>query len=142
AAERHRLGDEAAQRRDALLDRRAGDERFRRIGRQAPAQLGPEALVGPLVDLLREPALQGVAAARPAALAAEREAALVGDVDQLVRYRRRVGKHAQPAERIVLFVDAQLLGRNAGAADAVEAVAAGDEVALQRFLAEGDFRAA
>src|SRR6185295_6785695 len=134
--ERQRLGDEAAQRRDALLDRRAGDERLGRVAGQAPLQLRPEALVGPFVDLLRKRALQVVAAARAAALAAEREAALVRDVDQLLRHRRRVGEHAQPAERIVFLGDAQLLGRDAGAADAVEAVAAGDEIALQSLRSE------
>src|SRR5258708_34927122 len=90
APEAQGLGDEAAQGGDALLDRRAGDEPVGGLGRQAAAELGPEALVGPLVDLLGERDLQVVTAARVAALAAEREAALVVDVDQLVRHRRRV----------------------------------------------------
>jgi cytochrome c peroxidase len=41
AAEAHRLGDEAAQRRDALLDRRAGDQRSA-ASAAAAAQLVPE----------------------------------------------------------------------------------------------------
>src|SRR6266545_2799278 len=76
APEAQGLGDEAPERRDALLDRGPGDELRRGVPGQAAAQLRPEALVGPLVDLLGERALQVVAAARAAALAAEREAAL------------------------------------------------------------------
>src|SRR6266480_4330831 len=93
-------------------------------------ELGPKALVGPFVGLLGERDLEVVAAARAAPLAAEREAALVADVDQLVRHRGRVRQHAEPAERIVLFKKLYCCRRHARAAHAVEAVAAGDEVAL------------
>ena len=44
--------------------------------------------------------------------------------------RRRARQHPQPAERIDLLVCAQDVGRDRPAADAVEAVAAGDEVAV------------
>src|SRR5712691_2527936 len=71
APEAQGLGDEAAQRGDALFDRRADDEPAGGIGRQAAAKLGPEALVRPLVDLLGERDLEVVAAARAATLAAE-----------------------------------------------------------------------
>jgi hypothetical protein len=77
APEAQGLGDEAAQRGNALFDRGTGDELLRGVGRQAATKFGPEALVGPLVDLLGERDLQVGAAARAATLAAEREAALV-----------------------------------------------------------------
>src|SRR4051812_18283022 len=51
-SEAKRLGDEAAKRRNALLDRRPGDELAHRALVEAPQQLLPEALVGPLVELL------------------------------------------------------------------------------------------
>src|SRR5712672_3067282 len=75
AAEAQRLGDEAAQRRDALLDRGPGDERLCGGGAEAPAQLVPEARVGPFVELLGERTLEVVAAAGAAAHAAQGEAA-------------------------------------------------------------------
>ena len=81
-----------------------------------------------------ERALQVVAAARVAPHAAEGEAALVRDVDELVRHRRRVGQEAQPAERIVALEGRQRAGGHALAAHAVEAVAAGDEVARELVL--------
>ena len=60
----------------------------------------------------------------------QREAALVVGVDQLVRGRRRLGQDAEPAERIdPEVVLAHAAFRNGRAADAVAAVAAGDEVA-------------
>src|SRR5260370_1223991 len=105
AAEAQRLGDEAAPRRGALLDRRAGDERLRGGGTEAPAQLVPEARVGPFVELLGERALDVVAAAGAAAHAAQGEAARMVDVDQLLRHWRDVREHAEPAERVDLLVD-------------------------------------
>jgi hypothetical protein len=53
AAEAHRLGDEAAQRRDALLDRLGPvTSRARRPRVQAAAQLVPEGVVAPVLDLV------------------------------------------------------------------------------------------
>ena len=46
----HRFGDEAAQRRDALLDRRTGDQPPGHLGRQAALQLRPEGVVRPVFD--------------------------------------------------------------------------------------------
>src|SRR5208282_4795077 len=91
-AEAHRLGDEAAQRRDALLDRGAGDEAFAGLGIEPGLKLFPEALVRPGVGVLGETALQIVAAARRRAHRAERETARVANIDQLLRDRRRVGE--------------------------------------------------
>ena len=47
----HRLGDEAAQRGDRLLDRRAGDDLARNVVRKPPLQLLPEPVVRPVGDL-------------------------------------------------------------------------------------------
>ena len=51
-------------------------------------------------------------------------------VDQLVGERRNLGEDSQPAERIDALVRADGIGRHALPADAVEAVTAGDEVAV------------
>ena len=51
-------------------------------------------------------------------------------VDQLVVGRRHLGQHAQPAERILPLEGLQRAFRDGPAADAVIAVAAGDEVAV------------
>src|SRR4029079_18245717 len=66
---------------------------------------------------------------RGAAHRAEREAARAVHVDQPVRHRRCVRQQAQPAKRVHLLVLSDRAARHAGTADAVEAVAAGNEVA-------------
>src|SRR4029079_7050307 len=98
--EAHGLGDEAAQRRDALLDR--GAYRHGRGNFRTDPQLEfvPETFVAPLVDMIFERTLQVTADARCRAHACQREPALGGDVDQFVPSRRHVGEYAQPAERI------------------------------------------
>ena len=58
-AEAHRFGDEAAQRRDALLDRRPGHQRFAAPGVEAQPQLVPERLVRPVFDLFGRAAPAG-----------------------------------------------------------------------------------
>jgi hypothetical protein len=58
----HRLGNEAAQRRDALLDRRSGDQAGGNISRQSPVQLRPERLVRPILDRVLERHLDIIAA--------------------------------------------------------------------------------
>ena len=52
-------------------------------------------------------------------------------VDELVRHRGLVHEHAQPTERIDAFEQADLLGRDAPAADAVEAVASRNVIAVE-----------
>src|SRR5271165_4573645 len=99
AAEAHRLGDEAAQRRYAFLDRWTGDEAFARLAVEAQPELVPETLVRPCIDILGEAALEVIAAARRRAHRAERKAELVTHVDQFLRDRRRVGKKPKPTER-------------------------------------------
>src|SRR6476661_9199448 len=72
----------------------------------------------------------------PAALhrahGAERKAAGMVGIDQLVADRRRLGQNTEPAERIDPLELLDRRSRNAGAADSVKAVAAGDEVAIER----------
>ena len=64
AAVPHRLGDEAAQRRDALFDRRAGLQFGCGARVEAALQFIPEAIVAPFLDFLFEIALHIVTAAR------------------------------------------------------------------------------
>src|SRR5207245_1923300 len=63
----------------------------------------------------------------------EREAARMVRVDELVARRRRVGEDPEPAERILALERAQHRS-DRGPADAVEAVAAGDHVAVEPLL--------
>ena len=100
------------------------------VVRQAPPQLVPESVVAPVLGVGRRAGTGGSSAtARVRAHRAQRKAALVVDVDEFVGDRRRVRQQAQPAERVDLLVDRQRPLGHAGAADAVIAVAAGDEVA-------------
>jgi hypothetical protein len=64
----------------------------------------------------------------------QREAALVVGVDQLVGRRRHLGQDGQPGERVLLGELPAPRQRDDLAADAVEAVAAGHEVAVQLVL--------
>src|SRR5207302_5004357 len=57
------------------------------------------------------------------------EAALMIGVDQLLRRGWRLREDAQPCKRIIPLVNGESPSGNGGAADAVKAVAAGDEVA-------------
>src|SRR5689334_15748231 len=135
AAEAKRLGDEASQRRDALFDGRADDHRLGSLAVEAATQLVPKGGIAPLLGVIVERALDVVTSTRRRAHGAQRKAALVVRVDQLVRYRRRVGEDAEPAERVDALVGGDAIFRNARAAHAVVAVAPGDEVALQPMLA-------
>ena len=108
----------------------SGDQLRRGLRGQSILQLGPEGVIRPLLGLVVERALNVVAAAHLAALAAECETALVVDIDQLVRDRRHVSQHAQPAKGVNLFVQRDRAGRHGRATDAMETVAAGDEIGL------------
>src|SRR6185295_5647977 len=131
STEAHRLGDEAAQRRDALFDRRTDRHARGDLRPDPPLELVPEALVAPLVEMIFERTLHVTANPRRRAHACQRETAVGRYVDQLVPGRRHIGQDAQPAERIDALVSAELARRNAAAADAVIAVAARDEVAFE-----------
>src|SRR5688572_17187902 len=80
---------------------------------------------------LRGIALDVVAAARRRAHGAQREAAGVVGIDELVRQRRHVGQHAEPAEGVDPLEYGQCIFRHALPADAVKAVATDDEVATE-----------
>ncbi len=97
-------------------------------------ELLPDALVRPFLEVLVGLALQVQAHDLGRAQAAQREPARVVDVDELVRRRRGAGEDPEPAEGVGAVVLGQLAGRDRGAADAVEAVAAGDDVALEGLL--------
>jgi hypothetical protein len=90
-------------------------------------------LVRPGIDILGEAALDVVAAARRRAHRAERKALRVTHIDELLRDRRRVAQEPEPAERIDPLVVLDRAVRHALAADAVKAVAAGDEIAIDRL---------
>ena len=129
AAKAHGLGHKAAQRGDALFERGAGGQVLAGFGIQAVAHLGPEGVVAPVLHLVGQRHLQVVAAAGVAAHAAQRKAPVGVGVDQLVRHGLHIGQQAQPAKGVHAFVGADGAFGHAGAAHAVVAVAACDEVA-------------
>src|SRR6266404_7234920 len=90
SSEPHRLSDEAAQRRDALFNRWAGDEAVGGFRVESSLQLVPESFIRPLIDVLVERALQVVAAAVQRTHRAQCEAAFMVGVDQLRRDWRRL----------------------------------------------------
>ena len=96
-------------------------------------QLVPDAAVGPGVQILVGRALHVEPRQLRRAAARQRKAAFVVGVAHL-RKRLRFGENAEPAERIDALVDREQMFRDRGAADAVKAVAAGDDVAFQRFV--------
>ncbi len=142
--EPHWLGDETMQRRDAFFDRWPGDEIVDRLLIEPPLQFVPEPLVRPLVDMVVERALQVVAAAVGRTHGAKREAARMVDIDQFIGDRRRLRQNPEPAEWIDPLKRLDRRRFYAGAADAVKAVAAGDEVACDLMadavLVVGDAR--
>ena len=123
------VGDEAAHRGDALVEQRSFGEREAVVGGQARRQLGPDAVVGPVVEALVGRHLQVHPGDRRRAHRVQREAVLVPAVDQLVRRRRRFGEDPQPGERVVALE--HLEPGHLAAADAVEAVGADDEVGVE-----------
>jgi hypothetical protein len=125
-----RLGHEAAQRRDRLLDRRTGHEPAGDLARQAGAELVPEAIVGPVFDAVVDAALHVVATEHRMPHRAQREAPLAVGVDELLVDRRRLGEDAEPAERVHPLVRAQHRRRDHRAAHTVGTVATGDVLAL------------
>src|SRR5216684_4671343 len=123
----HRLDHEAAHGGDALLQHLAFHER---PGAGEPhVQLLPDARIGPVLDVLVGSALQVKPRQARRAHGVKREAAIVIGIDQLVLGRGRLRQDADPAERVLAVVRRQRGSRNARATNAVEAVAAADEVA-------------
>src|SRR6185437_13111179 len=111
------------------FDRRSRDEAIGRLLVQPELQFIPEAVVRPLVDMIVERTLHVVAAAARRAHGAERKTARMVGIDQLMADRRRLRQDAEPAERIDPLEGFDGLWLDAGAADAMKAVAARDEVA-------------
>src|SRR5262249_46384028 len=130
-AEPHRLDDEAAHLDDALLEDRPFGQRPAVVGREPGLELRPDSLVRPVGDVVVGIALEVEALDLRRARADQGEAALVVVVDQLFSGPRRPGEDAEPAERVQPRVLGQPSRRYGWPRDAVEAVAAGDEVAGQ-----------
>src|SRR5262245_41703660 len=107
----HRLGDEAAQRRNGLFDRRAGDNSVGHVLWASRLELLPEALVWPFFQFCVEIALNVVAAQHRSTHRSEREAAAVIAITQF-RERRCLRHDAEPAERIALIVGLRQRDRN------------------------------
>ncbi|MNN51666.1 hypothetical protein D3C81_1663230 [compost metagenome] len=89
----HGFDHQAAQRSNALFQRRAGDQARCHVFRQAGLEFGPEALVGPVLHAFIQRYLQVVAAACLRTLTAQRKATLVMGVDQFVVHWGRIGQH-------------------------------------------------
>ncbi len=126
----HRLGDETAHRRDALLRDPADARRPAVFAGEARLQLGPDAVVGPLRDVFVGTALQIKTRHLRRTHAEERETAFVIRVDELVERGRRVSKNTEPCVWVNALVGAQHVGRNRRARNAVKAVAARDVIAF------------
>src|SRR5262245_13651161 len=129
----HRLDHEAAHRGDALLQHLAFGEHARAA--DARMQLAPDALVRPGLDLVVGCALQIEACEHRRAHGVERKAALVIGVDQLFVGWSRLRENADPSERIFAVIDREHARGDAGAADAVKAIAAAYEIALYLLVA-------
>src|SRR6185436_18942337 len=97
----------------------------------------PDAAVGPVLQLVVRVALEVQALDLRRARADQREAAIVVRVDQLVGGRRRLDQDAEPAEGIDARELAPCARGNRRPRDAVEAVAAADEIALELFELAG-----
>src|SRR6185312_1624777 len=82
------------------------------------------------VDMIVERTLHVVAAAARRAHGAERKTPRMVGIDQLMADRRRLRQDAEPAERIDPLEGFDGLWLDAGAADAMKAVAAGNEIAV------------
>mgnify|MGYP000468079237 CR=1 FL=1 len=105
----------------------------RHLGWEARREFAPEAVVRPGLHPVAKCHLHVVAAEHGAAHAGQRKAAWVvgvGDVGQ----RRGARHHAQPAEGVGLLEFTPVRGRNGLAADAVEAVAARNDVAIEPHI--------
>ena len=131
----HGFRHEATQRRDALFDGGPASKVRRMLRRQAQRQFVPEAVIGPLLHLVREGALHVIAATRGGTHAAERKAALMIGVDQLVRQRWHIRQNAQPTERIYALEGTQHFRRHGLARNAVVPIAASDEIAVDALRA-------
>ena len=140
----HGLGHERAQRRNRLFNGRAGHQLLGNVGGQAAFEFVPEGLVGPIFHAVAQWHLDVVAAQHLRAQGTQRKPALVFGVHQFGRHGFGARQHAQPAERVNLFVFLQHVGGNGLAADAVETIGPDDKVAVDAHhivaVAVGDIR--
>jgi len=133
AAELHGFDDEAAHAGDAFLDDRAFGEFPAVVSGEALLQFVPDAIVGPEREVFIGRALQVEAADFRRTHGEKSEAAVVVCVDEFVGGRGSLREDAEPTERIVAFVGGENALRDGGAGDSVEAVATGNEVAVEAF---------
>src|SRR6516164_1046894 len=98
-------------------------------------QLLPDLFIGPAVEVLLRIALNVKSADSWTAHAEQSETPFMMRIDELLGGRRGLGQNSQPSERIILLIDGKSARGDGGAADAVEAVAAGDEITRQLLLA-------
>jgi hypothetical protein len=130
----HRRRHEAAHAGDRLLDHRSVEQPEPVGGGQADGQLRPDPVVGPFGDVLVRCHLEVQPRDLGRAHAVEREAPIVAAVDQLLGRGSGLGEDAEPGERVLAVVDAEVAGRDRRPAQAVEAVATGHHVAHEPDL--------
>jgi hypothetical protein len=131
AAELHGLDDEAAHAGDGFLDDGTFGEFPAVMRGEALVEFAPDAMIGPERKVFIGRALEIEAADFGRAHGKQRKATMVMDVNEFLGCRRRLREDAEPAEGIVAFVNGEDARGDGGAADSVEAVATGDEVAIE-----------
>ncbi|AJC60838.1 hypothetical protein GZL_08306 [Streptomyces sp. 769] len=122
AAVAHRAEHHGPQRHDPLVDDAAGG----RVGAEAGSQFTPDALVRPLLGSVAGRALEIEATGVRTAGESRGQAAVVDRHAEGVR--RHLGHDAEPGVLVLVGVEGELAGGDGSPADAVETVAAGDEV--------------
>src|SRR4029077_1335352 len=141
AAVLHRLDDETAHRSDALLQHLA----FLELARAAKTlvQFIPNAVVGPILDILIVVALQIESSQSLRPHRVQRKSAIGIGIDELMIRRRAFGENAEPAEGIIALEYSEHSIRNGRLTHPVKAVATRNEVAIEFLrtacMAEPDF---
>src|SRR5262249_10186440 len=130
AAELHGFNDEAAHAGDGFLRDGAFGELPAVVRGEAFVEFGPDAGGRPEGQVFIGRALEIEAADFGRTHGEQREAAIVVRVDEFFRGGRGLGEDAEPAEGIVAIVCGEHAVWNCGAGNSVEAVTAGDEVAV------------
>ncbi len=128
AAVAHGRGDEAAHRGNRFVGYLTfGDRPVAPVDLESPVELGPDPVVGPVLQRLARRDLQVKTGDRVRAHRVQGEAVFVTGVDQLVGGGGGIGEDAEPGERVGALVDGDI--RDERPADPVKAVAPGDHVA-------------
>src|SRR6185437_1158140 len=128
----HRFDHKAAHWRDALLQHLAFDQ-FP-CAPKPFVQLIPDAIVGPILDIRIVAALQVESRERRRTHGIKRESPVAIGIYKFMIRRGTLRENSQPSEWVVAFENAQHSVWNAGPADAVKAIAAGDEIAGHLLL--------